>query len=233
MLPRLAFCNSFDAKYTPDPFIAVYVQASDQVLSYSPSTAEARMVHSVEDVSTSDGLQDIKQKQEAHEVSNGHADVQSPASTLADTLSLLSLSTPAAVDYKASRLGQPDQSQQAPASVEHPANGEPVGVLEERHDASRAAAAVEPSKPREGDLCVALIYDAIMEAHRGPPGVSVSLRHVLGSILDLWPAFVMNLTVGMETCILYTGQLISRLHRRNPSGVGHDCGQTLTLFTIQ
>ena len=135
-------------------------------------------MHSVEDASTSDGLQDIKQKQEAHEVSNGHADMQSPASTLADTLSLLSLSTPAAVDYKASRLGQPDQSQQAPASAEGPVNGEPVGAVEERLDASRAAAAVEPSKPQEGDLHVGLIYDAIMEQHRGPPGAQVCLRPI-------------------------------------------------------
>ena len=134
-------------------------------------------MHSVEDASTSDDLQDIKQKQEAHEVSNGHADMQSPASTLADTLSLLSLSTPAAADYKASRLGQPDRSQQAPGSAEGQVNGEPVGAVAERHDASRAAAAaVEPSKPQEGDLRVGLIYDAIMEQHRGPPGAQVCLR---------------------------------------------------------
>ena len=168
--------------------IAVYVQASDQVPFHSPSTAEARKVHSVEDDSTSDGQQDIKQEHEAHEVSNGHADIHSPASTLADTLSLLSLSTPAAVDYKASRLGHPDSSQQASASAEGPVKNEPVCAVEERHDASRTAAAVEPSKPQEGDLRVALIYDSIMEAHRGPPGVSESLRHVIGSGLDVWPA---------------------------------------------
>ena len=147
-----------------------YVQVNDHVPSHSPSTVEARTVHSAVDDSTSDGLQDIRQKEGAHKTSNGHAEMHSPASTLADTLSLLSLSTPAAVDYKASRLSQPDRPQQAPVSAEGAAKREPVSAMEEGHDASRAAA-VEPSKPQEGDLRVALIYDAIMEAHRGPPGM--------------------------------------------------------------
>ena len=170
-----------------------YAQANDQVSSHNFSTAKARAVHSAGNDSTSDGLQNTRREEGAHKISNGHAEMPSPASTLAETLSLLSISTPAAVDYKASRLGQPDQSQQAPASAEGPARREPVSAVEDQHDASRVASAVKPRKPQEGDLRVALIYDAIMEAHRGPPGVYVCLRQILGSNLDWQIAFAMTL----------------------------------------
>ena len=32
----------------------------------------------------------------------------------------------------------------------------------------------KPAKPHEGDISVGLVYDAIMEEHRGPPGITSS-----------------------------------------------------------
>ena len=101
--------------------------------------------------------------------------IQSPASTLADTLSLLSLSTPAAVEYKSSRLGENGKhegdeshyssSQTTDSYAER--NSQPVASAQ--NDASWISVR-KPAKAEEGDMCVGLVYDAIMEEHRGPPG---------------------------------------------------------------
>ncbi len=67
--------------------------------------------------------------------------IQSPASTLADTLSALSLATPAVKVSKASRL----------------------------RSVSDQCQAEEPTNAHEGDAAVGLVYDKIMEDHTGPP----------------------------------------------------------------
>lgn len=67
--------------------------------------------------------------------------IQSPASTLADTLSALSLATPAVKVSKASRL----------------------------QTVSDQCKAEEPASAQEGDAAVGLVYDKIMEEHVGPP----------------------------------------------------------------
>ena len=113
-------------------------------------------------------------KADSHDTS-----IQSPASTLADTLSLLSLSTPAAINHKSSRLGQ--TGQQKEDSGDHASSQTadsqviegPEPVASPWHDASGVAAS-KPAKAQEGDLSVGLIYDAIMEEHRGPPGDTCS-----------------------------------------------------------
>lgn len=73
--------------------------------------------------------------------------IQSPASALADTLSSLSLATPAVKGYKASRLQ----------------------AVTDQHDSASETAAQEPANGQEGDIPVGLVYDKIMEEHVGPP----------------------------------------------------------------
>ena len=120
--------------------------------------------------STLSTVQDIAEKENGVKANDHDASIQSPASTLADTLSLLSLSTPAAIDYKSSRLGlngqqREDENHHASSQTAHSQTEETVDPSE----ASRIAVS-KPAKPQEGDVSVGLVYDAIMEEHRGPPG---------------------------------------------------------------
>lgn len=87
--------------------------------------------------------------------------MQSPASTLADTLSLLSISTPAAVSYKASRL-KPGEDLSSEIKEAELKTEEAVKDVE-------AASPAPPMHAKPGDLAVGLVYDEIMEEHRGPP----------------------------------------------------------------
>ena len=109
------------------------------------------------------------------------ASIQSPASTLADTLSLLSLSTPAAVEYKASEMAQngrpkADKEVHEPSERATSQNGmEPECSLAADKDAVKQAVQ-RPEKAQEGDVSVGLVYDAMMEEHRGPPGVTQTRR---------------------------------------------------------
>ncbi|CAL8468789.1 g8330 [Coccomyxa elongata] len=73
--------------------------------------------------------------------------IQSPASALADTLSALSLATPAVNVTKASRLQD---------------------VFDQREGFSELAVE-EPANAQEGDAAVGLVYDKVMEEHVGPP----------------------------------------------------------------
>lgn len=123
------------------------------------------------------GAPQINDRRDATDVaSNGDAGMQSPASTLADTLSLLSLSTPAAAEFKASRLGQDAQQrdrEEPRQSADSQSKDEDECALGDKHDGAKQAAS-RPERPQEGDLPVGLIYDAIMEEHRGPPGADLA-----------------------------------------------------------
>lgn len=120
--------------------------------------------------STPSVVQDTPSKEDGVEADDYDATIQSPASTLADTLSLLSLATPAAVDSKSSRLGQ--NGQQKVDDGHHASSQTADSQTKEtsdNNDASRIAVR-KPAKAQEGDVAVGLVYDAIMEEHRGPPG---------------------------------------------------------------
>ncbi|CAL5221680.1 g3914 [Coccomyxa viridis] len=114
--------------------------------------------------------QAVPKEEDSVKADDQDASIQSPASTLAETLSLLSLSTPAAVEYKSSRLGQNGQQKEdddgnhASSQTASQTRGTP-----DQSDAPRILVR-KPAKPQEGDVSVGLVYDAIMEEHRGPPG---------------------------------------------------------------
>ena len=123
------------------------------------------------------GEQNSASRNEGAKAVSDDASIQSPASTLADTLSLLSLSTPAAVEYKASRMAQNGRPK-AEGEV-HEASQKAVSQNGKELECSLAAdkdaskqALQRPEKAQEGDVSVGLLYDAIMEEHRGPPGVT-------------------------------------------------------------
>ena len=123
------------------------------------------------------GEQNSASSNEGAKAVSDDASIQSPASTLADTLSLLSLSTPAAVEYKASESAQ-NSRPKAEGEVHEASkravsqNGkEPECFLAIHKDAFEQALQ-RPEKAQEGDISVGLVYDAVMEEHRGPPGVT-------------------------------------------------------------
>ena len=117
--------------------------------------------------------QAVPKEEDSVKADDQDASIQSPASTLAETLSLLSLSTPAAVEYKSSRLGQNGQQKEdddgnhASSQTASQTRGTP-----DQSDAPRILVR-KPAKPQEGDVSVGLVYDAIMEEHRGPPGDTI------------------------------------------------------------
>ena len=84
---------------------------------------------------------------------------QSPASALADLLSSLELSTPAAP-------AAPDRQHPEEA---HAANGHAPSKPEAETPAW-AVGAEQPRKAQAGDVAVGLVYDPLMEDHTGPPG---------------------------------------------------------------
>ena len=132
---------------------------------HEEQTAEKAVSHSSPSI-----VQDVGKREAGLEADDHNATIQSPASTLADTLSLLSLSTPAAVDYKSSRLGQ--NGQQKGDDGHHTSCQTADSQSKEasdQNDASRIAVR-KPAKAQEGDVSVGLVYDAIMEEHGGPPG---------------------------------------------------------------
>ena len=80
------------------------------------------------------GEQNSASSNEGAKAVSDDASIQSPASTLADTLSLLSLSTPAAVEYKASepaQNGRPKAEGEVHEASERAVsqNGKGAGVL--------------------------------------------------------------------------------------------------------
>ena len=123
--------------------------------------------------STPSTVQATPEKEDGVKTDDDDASIQSPASTLADTLSLLSLSTPAAVEYKSSRLGQ--NGQQSEDESHHASSQTAVSQTKGKSDQSDASriAVRTPAKPQEGDVSVGLVYDAIMEEHKGPPGETI------------------------------------------------------------
>lgn len=137
---------------------------------HEEETADRPVSDSTPSIAQKTAKMDDRVKADGHDTS-----IQSPASTLADTLSLLSLSTPASIGYKSLWLGQNGQQKEDAGNhaSSQTANSQtiedPEPVTSHRHDASQIAVC-KPAKAQEGDLSVGLIYDAIMEEHRGPPG---------------------------------------------------------------
>ena len=129
--------------------------------------------------STPNIVQERVKKEVGMNAVSSDTSIQSPASTLADTLSHLSLSTPAAVEFKASQLGrdgehsEKEERQAASFSADNQLKGKLHLGAADMHDASGIALR-KPAKPQEGDTSVGLVYDAIMEEHRGPPGTKSS-----------------------------------------------------------
>jgi hypothetical protein len=152
--------------------------------------------HSVQEQSADKGVlqclpngeQDSAGSSEGTKTMSGDASIQSPASTLANTLSLLSLSTPAAVEYKGSRLAQNGRSEAEKESQEASEEAE----TQDKKEPDCSFAAVKevskqplqrPEKAEEGDLSVGLVYDAIMEEHKSPPGVTAQTFSQIPAVL--------------------------------------------------
>ena len=94
----------------------------------------------------------------------------SPASALADLLSSLELSTPAAQSAP-DQQSTPQPSDQRPTEA-HAANAA-NGHAPSKPEAGTAEATVgaqHPRKAQAGDVAVGLVYDPLMEDHTGPPG---------------------------------------------------------------
>jgi len=133
----------------------------------------------IEASSTPNIVQERANKEDGMNAVSSDTSIQSPASTLADTLSHLSLSTPAAVEFKASELGrngehsEKEERQAASLSATNQFKEELHLSAADQDDASDIALR-KPVKPQEGDISVGLVYDAIMEEHRGPPGTTSS-----------------------------------------------------------
>jgi len=127
----------------------------------------------IEPSSTPNIVQERAKKMDGMHAVSSDTIIQSPASTLADTLSHLSLSTPAAV--KASEWGRnseyskKEERQAASLSADNQSKGDFHLSAADQHDASGIVLR-KPAKPQKGDMSVGLVYDAIMEEHRGPPG---------------------------------------------------------------
>ena len=132
-----------------------------------------------------------------HSEANAHSG-QSPASALADLLSSLELSTPAAQAAVPDRQSTPLLAEQEPIEA-RAANGHAPSKLEAGR-AELAASAQHPRQAQAGDVAVGLVYDPLMEDHTGPPGKPTLL------ILVYWypvPHFMHGMPARAPPCLLH------------------------------
>lgn len=129
---------------------------NDQVAGYTQTEGPQSATEDVRRASSGERTaRSSEQKAETNGKETHLPSIQSPASALADTLSALSLATPAVKVSKASRLQ----------------------AVSDQYDSSSELEAEEPANAQEGDAAVGLVYDKIMEEHVGPP--SKASPHVI------------------------------------------------------